>query len=362
MVSRLSSLMWLTVLTLVVSIVAACAAPAATPTATPKPAVKEAPTPTKVAPTPTKVAIRWEGGKLQPLPDGWPSKPIELQATEPASSTDTYLRGIAKAAQPFSPVPVVVFNRSGSSDENIMYMLSQPPEGYIVNILSGSAILYIHTRKLGYAVKDLKPVITTDTTPIIISVPTDSPFQSLKAMVDFAKANPGKVKISAGGTGNWNHIVPVWLGLEAKVDWVVIPGESSGEAILTAIGGGADAASSSAPATSKQIKAGKVRALGLASSNPSPEFPGVPTFKQAGIDVAFDQFRGLVVSAGVPDIRAEWLHELFKKVSETPEYKKIQKDQDQEPFYLSAKDTAKMLAELDPKAKSLAERLGLAAK
>lgn len=344
-------------------VLSACAA-APTPTPTAKP-VAAAATPTKAAaaaPSPTPELIKWVGGKLQPLPDGFPNKALTMVGAEAGSTTDIFMRELAKATQPFSPVPLVVYNLGGGLGAQFAYIREQSgaKEGYFTSAGSGSILASVYLRDLGFTMKDVQPVILPNTDGTILAVKADSPWKTLKEFTDYAKANPGKVRIGGTSPDSWNTVIAYWLADEAKIDVIVATHEGSGEAVLTLLGGGIEAASVSVPATAQHLAAGTVRLLATANTKRLETNPDVPTYKEAGFNIVYDHFRGLITPAEVAATRVEWLYALYRKGAETPGFAEWTKKVSGFPLYqMTPKEAKEYFAKLDITANTITAKLGI---
>ncbi|MBI2861478.1 MAG: tripartite tricarboxylate transporter substrate binding protein [Chloroflexi bacterium] len=273
------------------------------------------------APAPTPAA-----GPLAALPDGFPNQPIIITGGSPGNSTDVFLRAVTKATQAFSPVPLVVENVSGSVLVLRMAELAMDKaggaEGYFLfnNSFSGTA------RAFGQAPakakwSDVGEPLFAITDQYAMYVRTDSPFKSVGDFVKYAKENPGQALIGGGEPGGLHQVTAETFARKAGFQYTYVPHTETAAAVITLIGGGVDVVLGSIPATVPQVKEGKVRPIGVSSSQRSGAFPEVPTFKEQGYDVALDQFRGGWVLASVAKERVQWLRELFRRGMETAEFK-----------------------------------------
>lgn len=270
--------------------------------------------------------------KLKPLKDGFPHRPIQLIAhLAPGSDADAYLRALAEASKPYSPVPLVVQNIVSPKGVwgHLSYLSEQKggDEGYFLPVISGGHILRAMRIDIRpYSITDIRGVMITHYDPVVLAVKSDARWKTLKDLLDEAKANPGKVRIIAGGSaGGGDHSVAVLLEKAAQVKFTIIPSPGSGKATLTLLGGGAEAGSLTLGGPAAYLKAGELRGLAMAlpTKERDPAWPNIPSFKEQGIDVGFPYPWGLVVPKSVSTERVQWLFELLHKGARTDDFKKF---------------------------------------
>lgn len=269
---------------------------------------------------------------LAPCKDGFPRQPIRLLShLAPGSDADAYLRALAEASKPYSPVPLLVEDLVSPKGVwgQLKHISEQKggEEGYFVPVISGGHIVRaIRLDIRPYSMTDVRGVIITHYDPVVFAVKSDAKWKTLKDLLDEAKASPGRVRIIAGGSaGGGDHSVAVLLETAAKVKFTIIPSPGSGQATLTLLGGGAEAGSFTLGGPSAYLKSGELRGLAMAlpTKKRDPAWPNIPSFKEQGIDVGFPYPWGLVVPKTVPNEHVKWLFELFNKGAVTANFKKF---------------------------------------
>lgn len=352
---------WLaTVLLLVVAAVllGACAA-APTPTPTAKPV---AATPTKApaaSPTPTKVAIRWEDGKLQPLPDGFPKQPINFYVGTTGSGSDISIRELVKFSQPGSPVPLAVKNNPGSTLGWFKAARDANKEGYAVVYLSPSLLVdnYVSGDNLVLG-KDYRPVMMSISSDPIFAVKADAPWKTMKEFLDYARANPG-LRIGLATSGSIHHLQCEWVGKEAGTKWTCLPHEGSGDVMRSILAGDIPGGFTSLPPTIPQVEAGKARVLATGASKKLDKFPDVPRYTDLGYKTQIDQFRGVVAPGEVSDLHVQWLSALLLKATEDPGYAQYAAGIGERVLAYDVNKAESLLKELDPAINQLTKELGM---
>ena len=233
----------------------------------------------------------------------WPAKPVRIVVPYPPGGiTDTVTRLTSPKIQEAIGQPVVVENRVGAGGAlGTEYVAKSAPDGY--TFLMGSAApqtLNQHIQTLGYdGLKDFAPVTLINTNPLVLMVHPSVPAQNVKELIALAKAQPGKLNFAgAGGLTQFSGEIFKYM---AGVDIVYVPYKGGAPATAAAVSGDAQVTFSNYSDALPQIRAGKLRALGITSARRFPQSPEVPTIAEAGIPgYAVDSWNGLFAPAGTP--------------------------------------------------------------
>lgn len=148
-------------------------------------------------------------------------------------------------------------------------------------------------------------------------------------MLEYARANPGKVKVGGFGTGSGHHMAFLDLGEKAGVQmrWVSFDGGAA--AIAAALGGHVDVAHTNPGVVMGHVQAGKMRVLAIASEKRLDVLPNVPTYREQGVNLVLFQWRGVAMRAGAPKAVAEKLISAITQASQTAEFKQYMKNTNQ---------------------------------
>jgi len=304
------------------------------------------------------VAIRFEGGKFQPLPDGYPKQPINFFTSKVGAGSDIFIRQLTTAAQPLSPVPLVVKNMTGGPADYFKAARDANKEGYAVSYSSGSFVAenYIEGHNLVFG-KDFNPVAFINTADTVMPVKADAPWKTAKEFLDYAKANPGQ-RVATSTSGSMHHVVCEWVAKEYGIKWTCVPHDSSGDAVRGIIAGDFVSGIITLAAVQPQADAGKVRVLATASDKLT-KHPDSVRFTDMGLKVQYDHFYGVLAPGEVPQQRVDWLAALLVKAAENPDYQKWTDSQGQRVLGYTSDKALAMLKNLDPIAERLTKELGM---
>lgn len=256
------------------------------------------------------------------------SKPIVLVThSSPGAGGDIFLRNLAKHLEGIVPVPLVVENRpGGASARAVAYVATSPKDGYV---LYGSTPTMLQTpllTKTQYSYLDLQPVANVFFDPMILYVRAESPWKSLKEMVEEASRKPGQVRFGAATPGSVEHMIAYHLMSVAKVKVQPVTFEGGGDLLVAVLGGHVDLGVGEYAEIASQVQAGKVRVL---NSFTEQRIPGtsIPTAKELGYPVVVEKFRGLLGPKGMdPEAIAFWeraVQEVLRKPAYQMYYRSV---------------------------------------
>ena len=236
----------------------------------------------------------------------WPSKPIRMIVTfPPGGSTDATVRIIAPKLGERLGQQVVIDNRPGAGGNiGLAALAKSDPDGYTIGVgASGGLAAYaaLYPKMPFDTQKDFVPISLLAHIPFVLVVPPNSPIRSVADLIAQAKVEPGKIAVGHGGNGTAMHLSVQLFKLMAGVDVTEVAYKGSGPVALDVIGGQVPAGMLDLPSVLQQIKAGKVRALGVTGSTRLPQLPDVPTLAEAGVK-GYDStgWFGVVAPAATP--------------------------------------------------------------
>jgi tripartite-type tricarboxylate transporter receptor subunit TctC len=235
----------------------------------------------------------------------FPSKPIRLVVPYPPSGgVDITARTIGEKLSQLIGQPVIVDNRPGASGTvGADHVAKSAKDGYTLLVggrgpISSAPIVYPN---LPYApMKDFAPVSNLVAWPYILVVHPAVPAKNARELIALAKARPGQLNMASGGTGSGQHLTGELFNLMAGTRMVHIPYKGTGPAITDIMGGHADLGFLD-PAVVPQVRAGRLRALGVSSATHYPPLPDVPPIVESGLPgYSTITWYGLVGPAGMP--------------------------------------------------------------
>lgn len=220
----------------------------------------------------------------------WPEKPITIIVPFPAGGgTDAFARPLAAHLGNQLGKQIVIDNRGGAGGTLGAGLAARAPnDGY--NFFIGGAHHAIAPSvypKLDYDIeKDFAPVALIAQPPQVVVINTGrTSAKTLKELIDEAKAKPGKLSYGSAGNGTSHHLAGELFKILTKTDIAHVPYRGAGPAMQDLVGGqGIEMIFDGLGSSAAQIKAGRIKALAVASDTRSPAFPDVPTAKEAGLD------------------------------------------------------------------------------
>lgn len=262
----------------------------------------------------------------------YPQRPVTaIVPFPPGSSLDMTARIVAETAKRYFPQPISIVNKpGGGATVGATEVVQAKPDGYTIGTLYVSTFSVTAQVTSGLAIKgpgDITPVIGLQFAANTILDRTDRPWKTMKGMIDYARANPGKVRIGTMGLNTGSHFDVVQLARAAKVDITIVPFEGGAPADTALLGGHVDAIIANPGPRMQHVKAGNWRNLVLFYKNRPPELPDVPTISELGyklFEIGVYAFVG--VPNGTPKEVTRTLYQAFKEVRESESFKKFCRD------------------------------------
>jgi tripartite-type tricarboxylate transporter receptor subunit TctC len=291
---------------------------------------------------------------------GFPSKPITLICPwPPGGPTDVHLRKFAEIAAKYLGQPVIIENKPGGGGmvgPANMAKLARP-DGYTVSQLPITAFRLPHQRKVDWdALNDFTYIIGITGYTFGVVVKSDSPFHTLQDLIDYARANPGKLTYGTPGTGTSPHLLMEEVGLKAGVKFLQVPFKGNADSTQALLGGHVMAQSDST-GWGRFVDSGEFRLLVTFGEKRTKW--NAPTAKELGMDIVSYSPYGIVGPKGMQPQVVKSLHDAFKKTLDDPEHLKVLQTLDQVYWYKSSADYAKWAAETLRAERATIERVGL---
>jgi tripartite-type tricarboxylate transporter receptor subunit TctC len=275
------------------------------------------------------IAMVWVGGVSAAE---YPSKPLTyLICFNPGGESDITARFQEQPLKKLLGQDVVItYKIGGGGSVGWAELIRSKPDGYTIagHNLPHIILQPLERGKAGYNTLDLKNIYIFESTPDLLVVRQDSPYQTLKDFVDYAKKNPpGIVTVGGSGSSTANDLGTTMLNKAAGIKLTYIPFGGSGSAVPALLGGHVTALMTYS--TMGVQYAGRFRPLAIAAEERMAVLKDVPTFKELGYDVVEGAYRGVAAPPGTPNEIVKYLANVFDKVMKDPE---VQKKMDQNGF------------------------------
>ena len=244
----------------------------------------------------------------------YPAKPIRIVVPfPPGGTTDILARAVAQKLSEAWSQQVIVDNRPGAGGNIGAELVAKaPPDGYtlVMGTVGTHAINPSLYAKMPYDhVKDFAPVILVAGVPNVLVVNPSLPLHSVRELIDYAKANPGKLNFASSGNGTSIHLSGELFKTMAGVQMTHVPYKGSAPALGDLMGGQVQLMFDNLPSSLALIKAGKLRALAVTSTERAAALPDVPTMAESGLPgYEASSWFGVLAPAGTP-------HEIVAKLN-----------------------------------------------
>jgi len=243
----------------------------------------------------------------------------------------------------------------------------RPDEGGTIVAFSGGSLLNLAIGKFGkYTEKDVKWLAAVGADYGAIIVRADSPYQTLKDLIEATRNDPAKVVFGAGGSvGSQDWMKSALVAKEAGVNFKkmrYVAFEGGGEALTALLGGHVQAYSGDASEVGAYLKGGKVRVLAvLAPERLTGELASIPTAKEQGYPVEWEIIRGFYVGPKVSDADYKWWVASFDKMLASPDFAKLRNERGLFPFALTGDKLSSYIQKNVKRYADLAKEFGLGA-
>ena len=225
---------------------------------------------------------------LPALAQAWPQKPVRIIVPYPAGGTsDILARTVSVKLGEMWGQSVIVENKPGANGNvGAEYVAKSPADGYTILLADIGAIAIspsVYTT-LGFdPTKDFSPVTMVAYSPHILAVNPNLPVKSVKELIDYSKAQKGKLNYAASSVGSAPHLAGVDFAIRTGTQWAYIPYKGGAQAITDVVGGQADVLFNGMLATYPHVKSGKLRILAVSSAERMAAIPDVPTVAESGV-------------------------------------------------------------------------------
>jgi tripartite-type tricarboxylate transporter receptor subunit TctC len=256
--------------------------------------------------------------------DTWPQHAVTIVVPfQAGGSADLLARMVGKQLQADLGVSIVVENRSGAGGSiGTSYVAKADPDGYtfLLGTFSGIVLNGLVYSKLTYdADRDLQPVVLLVRMPNLLVVNQRVAAKTVPELIDYIKANDGKLNYGSSGVGTSSHLSGVLFGLATGTHMIHVPFRSTTDEVTNLINGSIDLAIDSMTTLWPQARAGAIHALAVSTATRSPSAPNLPTVGETikGYDVP--SWQGLFAPAGTPKSIVDKVAAALKRDYDKPE-------------------------------------------
>jgi tripartite-type tricarboxylate transporter receptor subunit TctC len=323
---------------------AAPASPTQAPSKAAEPTKAQAPAPAQPTAAPAPAQSATAPAKAVNFPEK--GKAINIVCGLPAaSSMDIGARVLAPLLEKELGTPIQVVNKVGAGGQvGVQEVALAKPDGYTIgtHALPATEVMYLDAeRKASFTRKDLLPLALDNLEPVIISVKADSPYKTLKDLVDAAKAKPNAIKASVSGVLVTPHLGALMFEKVTGVRFTIVSFEGGVQGLTAMLGGNVDVDFNFPGTALPMIKGNQIRVLGIMDKQDYKLLPGVPNVDSLGYTGAhMSAFRGYIAPAGLPKEVADILSAAIKKVVPSPEYVNKMAELGIEVRYMAGPDVA----------------------
>lgn len=295
----------------------------------------------------------------------FPSKPITLlMGWPPGSGPDVWHRALADVMTRILGQPVVVENKAGASGTLAPAHMAAnaKPDGYTISHMPITVIRLPIMKKVSWdPLKDFTWIAHMSGFQFVTGVRADSPFKTKQELLEFAKANPGKLTYGSPGTGTSLHIGMELIAKHAGVQFTHVPFKGTIESVAAVEGGHVMAMAGGSEAY-PMIQAGNMRALSAWTDKRLESLPTVPTLTEVGLPFVFDSPYGMAGPRGMQPEVVKILQDAIKLAMEDPKASDVRRKFNMQDRYMDSQAYAKFQTELIEKETRYLNEIGLANK
>jgi tripartite-type tricarboxylate transporter receptor subunit TctC len=255
----------------------------------------------------------------------WPGKPLKLVVPFTAGgSTDTVARIVAEKLTTRLGQPVIVENKAGAGGAiGSDFVAKSRADGYTMLVGTSSTIAiapHVYTKLPYEPTRDFAPVVLLGTADVMIVVNSNVPVRSIRELLAYAKANPGKLTFASAGNGSISHLLGEYFKSMAGVDMLHVPYKGDAQMVTDLMGGQVNMAFGTAVGFLPHLKTGRVVALAVTNPKRSTTQTQLPTVSEAGVPgYEAVQWFGIAVPAGTPKEIIQRLNSEIRAILALPE-------------------------------------------
>ncbi len=319
-----------------------------------------------IAPSTSAFAQSGVAAPTVPVSNWKPDRPVEFVVQAAAGGgSDLFARTMAEimTKEKLVEVPVNVVNKPGGSGAvAYAYMKTKRGDPHVIGTATSS---YLTTPIQGHSpvsYKDFTNIAVLCVEDYVAVVRTQSPYKTLKDLVEAARKKPNGIRIGGSSVGSSDNIIENRLEKAAGIQLNYIVFNSGGEANAALLGGSVDLAGPNPSEAAQLIQAGRLRPLAMFSPERLQNWPDVPTAREQGYDVTLEQHRGVILTGGVTEQQSLYWQNVMVKLFQSAGFKKYMSDNGLRPLLKIGEDSEKYIAEQNKYYTEILTELGIAKK
>ncbi len=290
----------------------------------------------------------------------FPTRPITFFIpAPPGGTTDINFRALAEPTSKILGQPIVAVNKAGASGTLAPASLKTvKPDGYTLSVTFMNTLILPHMEDVAYnPLEDFTYIIQVYCSTFGIVVKTDSPWKTLKDLVEYARQHPNEIKYSTSSPGGVHHFAMEEIALKEGVKWKIVPYPGGFQAATAVVGGHVQAASQDSSWAS-YYHSGKIRVLAVFGTERNKYLPDVPTLKELGYS-PWSSPVGIIGPAKMDKKVVKILHDAFKEAMKDPVFNKTLETMILDPCYSNTEDYDRYMRESYPRLKEAVKMVGL---
>lgn len=281
----------------------------------------------------------------------YPEKPVEvIVAFSPGGGTDTAARIVFQYTEKYFPQNFAILNKPGASGEIGFTAIAQAKaDGYTIGFINPPTILLHPIQREGckYTLADFAPVANIVMDPGVVAVKADSKYNTLKDLVEAAKAKSKAISIGYSGPGTSEAKFLRQLEALEGFEFNKIPFDGSAPSVVALMGGHVDAVCMNVSEAYNHVQEGNLKVIGVGSPERSDMIPDSPTYRELGFNLLQVSLRGVAAPRDFPKEYLSMLEEAISKVMKDPEFIKKAEEMQMPLYFMGSEDYKKFLEEMD---------------
>jgi tripartite-type tricarboxylate transporter receptor subunit TctC len=256
----------------------------------------------------------------------FPSRPVTLYVPFVAGTTDTLARKVAEIAARHLGQPVVVENKPGAGGTlgPVLMARTGKPDGYLLSLIPSSLFRYPYLQKVDWdPIQDFTYIAGLSVDAMSFQTYAESPIRSFNDMVQWARANPGKLTYGTPGAGTSMHLLAETAAAQLGIQVVHVPYKGGSDLIKALLAHETTVTADTAGTIYPQVAAGKARYLVQFNETRASYMKDVPTAKELGLDMVYTIGVGVAGPKGMPEAVVNRLHEAFRRGLDDPDTLKL---------------------------------------